>query len=57
MTSLPMRIPAASWWARAVVESTLTRDKSVFPWRAASAIRPSSSAVNTPASLQTRKRP
>jgi len=29
MTSLPMHIPGTSWWARAVVESTLTRDKSV----------------------------
>uniref|UniRef100_UPI00357136DB hypothetical protein n=1 Tax=Streptomyces xantholiticus TaxID=68285 RepID=UPI00357136DB len=57
MTFLPMHIPAASWWARAVVESTLTKDKSVCPWRAASAITPSSSAVKTPASLQTRKRP
>ena len=54
---LPMRKPAASWWARAVVESTLTRDESVCPRRAASAIRPSSSAVKTPASLHTRKRP
>lgn len=35
--------PGGSWWARAVVESTLTRDKSVCPWRAASAITPSSS--------------
>ncbi|GAX58724.1 hypothetical protein SO3561_10299 [Streptomyces olivochromogenes] len=57
MTSLQMRIPAASWWARAVVESTLTSDKSVSPWRAASAITPSSNAVKTPASRQTRKRP
>lgn len=36
--SLPMRIPAASWWARAMVESTPARDKSVRPWQAASAI-------------------
>ncbi len=57
MTSLPMHIPAASWWARVVVESTLTRDKSVWPWRVASAITPSSSAVKMPASLHTRKRP
>jgi hypothetical protein len=40
-----------------VVESTLTRDKSACSWRAASAIKPSSNAVKTPASLQTRKRP
>jgi hypothetical protein len=25
--------PGASWWAGTVVESTLTRDKSVLPWR------------------------
>ncbi len=44
MRSLPTRIPAASWWARAVVESTLTSDKSVLPVRSASAIRPCSRA-------------
>jgi hypothetical protein len=56
VTSLPMRIPAASWWARTVVESTLTRDKSVSDRQAASAITPSDSAVNKPVSLHTRKR-
>lgn len=49
--------PDGSRWVRAVVESTLTRDRSVLPWRAASAITPSGNAVKSPASLQTRKRP
>lgn len=49
-------IPAASWWARAVVESTPTRDTSVSPRLAASAIRPSSRASKTPPSRHCRKR-
>ncbi|MDQ0938687.1 hypothetical protein QFZ67_000392 [Streptomyces sp. V1I1] len=41
----------------AVVESTLTSDKSVLPERAAPAIRPCRRAEKTPASRQTLKRP
>ena len=42
--------------ARAVVESTLTSDKSTSPRFAASAIRPSNRASKTPASRHCRKR-
>src|SRR5690606_12791623 len=55
-TSASTGSPAASWWARAVVESTLTSDRSASPCRAASAIAPSSSAANTPALRQWRNR-
>lgn len=57
MISSSTSIPAASWWARTVVESTLTSDRSVLPSRAVSAIKPSGRASNTPASRQARNRP
>lgn len=49
-------MPAASWWARTVVESILTRDRSTSSRRAASAISPSSRAWKTPASRHCLKR-
>lgn len=55
-TSSSRCIPAASWWARATVESTLTSERSTSSRVAASAIRPSSRASKTPASRHWRKR-
>jgi hypothetical protein len=44
MTSSPTHVPVASSWTRAVVLLAPTRNKSVFLWRAASTITPSSCA-------------
>jgi hypothetical protein len=45
-------MPAASWWDRATVESTLTNDRVHLPRRGTSAIIPSIICSKVPASRQ-----